>query len=216
MPGVAIVGLHRGGTSAVAGVVYNLGAYMGDSLLPPSEYNPRGYFEDEKIVALHDRIIGGNWMNPQTYYPYKLVREYIDAIEKFRAYDLWAIKDPRLCYCLPGLLEIAPETRVISVYRDPWYAAHSVASRNGIHFNQSINIAINYLENMIKNTWHVSRRLRVRYTDIITDPSGTVDTIANFIGVEATDSAIESVDPSLAHWERIDAQNITNAGVNNG
>ena len=62
-----VLGLHRSGSSATAGVLHHLGANMGDDLLPPSLCNIRGFFENVHFVNLNDEILrtaGGSWDSP--------------------------------------------------------------------------------------------------------------------------------------------------------
>jgi hypothetical protein len=52
-----VIGMHRSGTSVVARAVIALGATFGETLIPPSEYNPLGFFEDLDIVSCNRRIL---------------------------------------------------------------------------------------------------------------------------------------------------------------
>lgn len=212
MTGVAIVGVHRGGTSAIAKVVHSLGAFMGDDLYPPSQFNPQGYYEDKEIVAAHNTLMNNDWTNPSVnYYSKDEYKEYIGVLEKFTAHDFWAIKDPRLCLCLPFLMQILPETKVIAVYRDPWYAASSLSQREGFSLSVGLDITLRYLSKMIVNTDSVDK-LRIRYTDAIVSTDAAVNKIAEFLGVDTTPEAFTAIDKSLAHWEWLDAYNIIGTG----
>src|SRR5881397_1961564 len=64
-----ITGMHRSGTSLVAGIVNILGVDLGppESMWEPDEANPRGYWEQAEIVDLNDEILavlGGSWRDP--------------------------------------------------------------------------------------------------------------------------------------------------------
>jgi len=54
---VVVLGMHRSGTSAVAGCLERLGICMGRRLAPGDEWNPGGYFEDRDLVELNDRLL---------------------------------------------------------------------------------------------------------------------------------------------------------------
>src|SRR3954452_7525745 len=63
---VAVLGMHRSGTSAVAGMLADHGVEFG----PVSErnrFNPRGNREIQELNRLHDRVLegsGGSWWQP--------------------------------------------------------------------------------------------------------------------------------------------------------
>ena len=59
-----VLGMHRSGTSALTGLLHRLGVVLGEHLLPASEDNPRGYWENADIVAVHERLmasLGWTW-----------------------------------------------------------------------------------------------------------------------------------------------------------
>jgi hypothetical protein len=64
--GVAVLGMHRSGTSAAARVVNLLGVPLlaSDDLLPADGVNPRGYWESERLLRANDELLeaaGGSW-----------------------------------------------------------------------------------------------------------------------------------------------------------
>jgi hypothetical protein len=205
---VAIVGLHRGGTSMVAGIVRALGAYMGNNLLPPSKTNPYGYFEDSDIVNMHNKIMGDQWYFPQIDFSKETKEEYANLLyAKFGGRKTFAIKDPRLCYLLPYFLESFDkpgDIKVIAVYRDPWLAAYSLAERDSIGFGLSLEISLNYTAAMIMSVNGLGERLmRIRYIDMLLKPESSVLSIARFVGANPVEGdAFQVIDRSLAHWEQ--------------
>ena len=54
-----VLGVHRSGTSALAGTLSMLGIQFGKSLRPANAKNPRGLWEHNEILNLHDRIRAG-------------------------------------------------------------------------------------------------------------------------------------------------------------
>src|SRR5215218_4112214 len=58
-PGVCVLGMHRSGTSLVAGILRQLGVDLGpdDELLPPDPNNRSGYFELAELVHINDEIL---------------------------------------------------------------------------------------------------------------------------------------------------------------
>ena len=41
---ILILGMHRSGTSAIAGTLNNLDVYLGSNLMDPGKENPKGFF----------------------------------------------------------------------------------------------------------------------------------------------------------------------------
>ena len=146
---VVVLGMHRSGTSAVAGCLHRLGVDFGPRLMPATEDNARGYFEHVDIVNLHDRLLlalGGGWDETRPFLP----REWpaVDPLtdpyrtELFRllqrdlsAAPLWGLKDPRLCRLLPWWEPVWAATDTwplfVIVRRPPSEVAASLARREG-------------------------------------------------------------------------------------
>ncbi|KAA6187849.1 glycosyltransferase [Thiohalocapsa marina] len=133
---VIVLGMHRSGTSRVAGLVHALGFALPDAVLPAHrEDNPGGYFEPEPVMALHTaflRAIGSYWQDPGGLPAGAFEGE---AAEQARgAIGDWLgrqaqrqktllLKDPRLCRLLPlwrdALEATARRVRVVRVVRSP-------------------------------------------------------------------------------------------------
>ena len=63
---VVVLGSHRAGTSAVAGLLALAGLELG-SVIPPASDNPRGFFESRAVVEANKQILatmGRDWDLP--------------------------------------------------------------------------------------------------------------------------------------------------------
>lgn len=143
-----VLGMHRSGTSAVAGVLSMLGADAGSSLMPAREDNPKGFWEHADIVAVHEKLLahlGSDWNDvrrlPDGWWQRADVSPYRDDLRAIVQRDfsrsaLWILKDPRMCRLLPLWLEILRDVGarphfVISL-REPGEVARSLERRDGI------------------------------------------------------------------------------------
>lgn len=59
IPNVVVLGMHRSGTSALAGAIQSFGWTAGDepNLLPADTHNAKGYFERNDVVAANERLL---------------------------------------------------------------------------------------------------------------------------------------------------------------
>src|SRR5262245_25143819 len=109
-----VLGMHRSGTSAMAGLLELLGVELGSNLLPPCpSFNPEGFFEQADLVAVHDRILdvlGSGWDDvcplPEGWWEQDAIAslriELASIVRReYGASPLWGFKDPRLCRLLP-------------------------------------------------------------------------------------------------------------------
>ena len=85
---VIVLGMHRSGTSALAGLLHELGLAMGPSLMSGrADENEKGFWEHEKIVSIHDCLwahFGSGWSDPmplpQGWYTQDFSRQCQDEI----------------------------------------------------------------------------------------------------------------------------------------
>lgn len=143
-----VLGMHRSGTSALAGILSNLGIDLGHRLMPASPDNPKGYFEHQDIVAVHDGFlaaIGSKWDSvralPAGWAEGTAAHTARSALRQILTRDfagtaLWGLKDPRLCRLMPLWQplfdELSIEPRYILMVRRPAEVAASLAARDRI------------------------------------------------------------------------------------
>lgn len=146
---ILVLGMHRSGTSAMAGALNALGVPMGAALTPADpEINAKGYWEHSAVNDINERILralGYSWLDerelptgwPRSETIASLKTELVEALKReFGSHRLWAVKDPRLCRLLPLWLEVLEEIGCTPVFvvmtRDPIEVAESLWKRNGI------------------------------------------------------------------------------------
>lgn len=143
---ILVLGMHRSGTSMIAGALRLRGADLGSDLMEPAADNPKGFFEHAGIVEIHEKLLvalGRAWNDPRELPQGWLTSEAavaaaaaLEALlrREFTGKPLWAIKDPRLCRLLPLWLPILERMQVIPsalfVVRNPYEVAASLEARN--------------------------------------------------------------------------------------
>jgi hypothetical protein len=140
--------MHRSGTSAMARVVNLLGADIGNDLLPAATDNPKGFWENRKILRIHENLLKDlgsiyddvrplptGWLTSE---PALRAQAEILAVlkEDFGESDLWCLKEPRMCRLIRLWLPLFPELgcspHFLIAFRHPFEVAASLERRNKI------------------------------------------------------------------------------------
>ena len=138
---VVVLGAGRSGTSALTRGLQALNIDLGDNLRPPGGKNPTGFFEDQDILALAQRlkrvlgIRGHNvcllddrvWQRPQVRALEQQAARVIG--ERFGDAPLWGFKYGRTLRTLPFwhqvLTELDQDVRYVVALRNPLSVARS-------------------------------------------------------------------------------------------
>lgn len=140
-----VLGMHRSGTSSVAGTLALLGAAAPRTLMRPAEDNPKGFWESEVVTAFNDRLLaaaGSSWNDGRRLDAAALsdpawAEEAASVLDgEFGDADAIVLKDPRICRFFPfwrRVLEGAGYAPLIVMpVRDPLEVAGSLNARNGM------------------------------------------------------------------------------------
>jgi hypothetical protein len=212
----AVLGMHRSGTSLVAGVLHLLGVSLGpeERLMPAKADNPRGFWEYEPFTEINDAILeafGGSWDEPpELRFGWErdprlrgLRRKARAAIRAdFPRRAPWAFKDPRTSLTLPFWHRLAGRMRHMVCVRNPVDVAASLEARNGFPMARGARLWLRYTSAALQHT--AGRpRLLVFYEDVIEAWRPEVRRLARFLGLEVppgADPAIEDfVGADLRH-----------------
>jgi hypothetical protein len=162
--GLIVTGVHRSGTSMVAGVLAKLGISMGEgSLMAAAPENPDGFFERIDVMQLNDSILqelGGSWQAPPILgddnwnsVSQSTMANYRSKIEIFSGhFHDWFVKDPRISLLLPLWDRLAlTNLSLIYAVRNPKDVAQSLHLRNGMSHRRALSIWWAYNQAIIAN-----------------------------------------------------------------
>lgn len=205
--GVVILGMHRSGTSAVAGFLAKAGFFAGGEteLLAPAEDNPKGFFERADVNALNDKVLyelGGAWDKPP---PRDLVRrrapawqaqvnEALADLEAGAAGRPLVLKDPRIGLLLPAWLPaIDSRFAIVFVDRSALDIALSVRRRDGRPLYVALALWQLYCAELLDGlAGH--RVLVVHYESFVEDPARNgrllLERLAEVLPAEQVDAAL--------------------------
>lgn len=156
-----ILGMHRSGTSVLAGTCRLLGADLGDRMMGAGQDNVMGFWEHEEIVRIHDALLerlGFSWDDvralPEKWWTYEVIRPQrlalLEVLKRdFAGSPLACVKDPRLCRLLPLWQDLLKELGWQPLYliatREPAEVIASLKVRNGFSSEKSALLNLRYL-----------------------------------------------------------------------
>lgn len=215
--GVLVLGMHRSGTSALAGALESMGFALGpdDDVMPADAGNPEGYFELLSIVRANDDLLahfGGRWDSPPDLAPDwvndEVATEFVEtmraAVGRLFEGDHWLLKDPRISLLLPAWRKITGDRGcAVVIVRDPLEVAASLSRRNALSTLTGLALWSAYNRTMLRDL--EGARVHVcTYTDLIENPMAVLTDIAESLrrwGEVADDvdisGAVTSIRPEL-------------------
>lgn len=130
---VLILGMHRSGTSCLAGMLEERGLWLGDDVKTRSRHNKKGNRELKEVQLINNDLLGlggGSWHRPrratftnaEITARIKKVYETLDASGK-----LWGIKDPRMLFCIDAWRN--RQSMLVGTFRHPASVASSLIAR---------------------------------------------------------------------------------------
>lgn len=169
---VVVLGMHRSGTSSITGALSLLGAASPRTLMPAAEDNPKGFWESQPLMLLHDRLLAAGGSSWRDWRPFdlsaaleaepNLVDEArVCLIDEFQNRSLIVLKDPRICRFLPfwsGLLEdVGYRIKVVCPLRSPIEVATSLAARNDMRLEEGGRLWLRHVLDAERSSRHLPR-----------------------------------------------------------
>lgn len=209
-----IHGMHRSGTSMMAGLLQLWGLDLGKNLMPANEFNEKGYFENIEIWRLNDSILSDLDADWNTTYRIEDA-EQENLVEKYRPIlkniinhefgDEWpiVIKDPRISVILPlwilMLKELQFSIHHIIMVRHPHEVKASLARREGYIQEKSLLL---WQDHMLKASFYTKDDSR-----LFVDYNVLFDTLPNCI--EKIQKKFQlHIDPEISQMEKFISKNL--------
>lgn len=212
---IAVLGMHRSGTSALTRALVAVGANAGDNLLPAGLDNPKGFWEDKDFVLMNERILA---KLDATYDSLKLLPigfENAPALNellleatlllrsKVEHCQLLALKDPRTCRLLPFWQRVFEHLQLRVDYliavRNPLSVAQSLHKRNALPDRKSHWLWLQHYATAVSATSD-AKRLFVDYDALLANPHSQLQRLAQGFELTSDPAAIhEYIDTFLSH-----------------
>jgi hypothetical protein len=215
---IIVLGMHRSGTSCLAGLLQASGVYLGG----PSSFmagagpqNPKGFWERREIRKICDTLLfsaGFDWdrvagldaaeIRPEVVEQQR--KAFLELRDELASHHVSALKEPRLCFLWPLFADLAGDAVILHIHRHPARVASSLATRNNFPLPYGLALWEAYNRAALRAT--AGQKVhRLSYEDLVGHPAETVarlrETLRETAGIELreldADELREVVDPDL-------------------
>jgi hypothetical protein len=216
---IAVVGMHRSGTSATAGMLvgFGLAGPRPDDLVPGDSSNERGHWESHEVQLCNAHLLAAR--GATTYAPPPITLKWNDipvyesALKEARHWFAatysgrpLVMKDPRICLTLPFWRSALPTALgAVFVLRDPMDVARSLEARDGIPVLLGLAMWDRYIRSAAAGLADIPT-LVVEYDAMLEDPAEASKAVSAFLeqmGIRPepgkTEDAATRLDPTLRH-----------------
>lgn len=192
-----VLGMHRSGTSSVAGLLALLGATPPRTLMGAKPENPKGFWESEVLMAFDDEILsraGSAWDDAEPLDPRIFVGASGAALkqraveklhEEFGDAETIVIKDPRICRFYPfwreAIVAAGYAPFVVIPVRDPAEVAASLHGRNGMPLDAGLALWRRHVEDAEIGSRGQPRRVLI-WRDLLEDWRAEVAALGQALG----------------------------------
>ncbi len=151
-----ILGMHRSGTSSVAGALAKLGATAPKTLMGPAEDNPKGFWESYAVSNLNDQILAaaGSYWSDWRAFPISVSELFLqDGLDVLRAEfenaQTIVLKDPRICRLYPFWRDVLRQAGyspiIVAPVRHPAEVQASLTRRNDMAAADAIRLWLRHV-----------------------------------------------------------------------
>jgi len=193
---IIVLGMHRSGTSIVAGMMSKLGVDMGRDKLSANWGNPTGHYEDKEFLQMNKRILdiaGGGWANPPEIEDIlsagKQLNDEVSSLITRKHPTYWGWKDPRTSLTLPVYLPFLSEYHIVICTRKNDQIAKSLERRSGIETVRAKALS-KYYYRMIDRFVDTESACYVEFDKSTKYPKRVARSVAQHIGIDASSEDI--------------------------
>ena len=214
-----VLGMHRSGTSLLAGLIANAGASIGEAVMPAAEDNPKGFFENQLVVDFNEKLLNSldlgwaswqrlpdNWLASLESKWFEEAARILEA--EFQDSELVCIKDPRICRLLPFWCQVLSandfKPYCVLTTRQLDEVSASLQKRDGMGKAQADALWFRYNLDALQGANGLPG-LHLSYEQVLENPGSALDQVSDLIGEQLQVSDQAFADSTLRHHRLPDA-----------
>jgi hypothetical protein len=196
--GIVILGMHRSGTSLVANLVRQWGAYFGEDgqILPANKWNEAGHWEFEPLVRFNRKLLAqagaATFVPPRDGAGAELEASGSRGPMRDAALRLvagmaghggaWAWKDPQLALLLRFWEKVWTAPVYLVVVRHPLSVAESLCARDGFPASAALLLWQRHMQCILKAVRNAPERsFFVEYEALLESPAARCSDLSSFL-----------------------------------
>ncbi len=209
---IAVIGMHRSGTSLVARSLQCLGYDLGNRLISLAADNPKGYWEDADILDLDIEMLKFLQRDWDSILPVREIeieklcsQGYLEKgarllQEKQQNFAKYAFKDPRMVKLLPFWNKVFSSLPVkpffLHVVRNPINVFQSLQKRNGMDLIQSLLL---WLEHTITGLRYADLECSalINYDELVDFPRKSLEKIATVLNLSIDNDEFKTFEADI-------------------
>ena len=228
---IAVIGMHRSGTSLATRALHALGVALGDNLaVEPAPDNAKGHWEDRDVIELNKQVLSAlalQWdlvgANDEALMGAAGLTPLVERGQallqaKTAKHPIWAFKDPRTARLWPFWRRVLLEenhfhTSFVWAIRHPWAVAQSLARRDGFGSLKSHLLWLNHNLNPFEDIT-ANQHVLLDYDRLLSQPRREITRIGEALALEPADgSAVDAfindfLDTGLKHFDQPGAESL--------
>ena len=212
---ICVLGMHRSGTSAMAGLLHNNGVVMGrdNEFRPrPMKENPKGFYENIRFRRINDIILRQYEYKTKSFSPSipfifpvegDLRERMVDLVKEYNdEFDIWGWKDPRTILTLYAWLDVLDklgqmkDLRIILMKRNVIHISRSMKARGNKekYEGQFVDLSLKYYNkcyfylNYIYKTFIKTKTISFE-DDLLKCTDKTCSDLSSFLNYDICDSS---------------------------
>jgi len=210
---VVILGMHRSGTSSLAGCLEQYGLDLGE-VSHWNHHNRKGNREHPSVISLNKQVLaasGGSWDRPPERIVWgkdlALLRDEWIKQRSEQARQRWGFKDPRTVLTLPFWLEGLDDVQLVGTYRHPDSVAKSLKSRGSIDMVQGMLLWRSYNKQLLE-IWDRTPFPLVSFDVSAEQYRASVQRVARLLRTPECDGPNDFFESTLRHEEPSKAEDL--------